>query len=151
MVDRRKHEPTPLTVFVDADAFVALAREDDTNHTLALAVLARFTTQPTTLITSNYVFAECVTVISQRIDHAAALAFINTIKTPQSVFTMHRITEELEDAALRLFSEQTSKNVSFVDCTNMAIVTQRRIDYIFSFDQVYRKNGYRLVEELLEQ
>ena len=66
----------------------------------------------------------------------------------QRKLTSHWIIEELEDAVLRLFAEQTSKKVSFGDCTNMAVVPQGNVDYIFSFDQVYKK-GYWLVAELL--
>lgn len=35
-MEEPKGDKNPITVFVDADAFVALAREDDTNHSNAL-------------------------------------------------------------------------------------------------------------------
>ena len=150
MEDQRRTN-SEVTIFVDADAFVALARADDANHEHALFVLRQLSQQPVKLFTSNYVFAESVTVISQRVSHDAALSYINEIKSPQSSVTVHWITEALEEQALRIFAEQTSKNVSLVDCTNMVLVAHYKIDYIFSFDSVYQRSGYHMVQELVEQ
>ena len=55
-----------------------------------------------------------------------------------------------EQTAIQIFKAQTSKNTSFVDCTNMAFMQQLNLDAIFSFDKVYRKNKFTLIEELLE-
>ena len=140
----------PLTIFVDADAFVALAREDDTNHPRALQILNYLSQHSANLITSNYVFAETVTVISQRVSHQAALSFIKETSSPASPLIVQWIDLETEKRAIHIFAKQTSKNVSFVDCTNMAILQQKRITHIFSFDKVYQKNGYCLVQELAE-
>lgn len=146
-----KKQPKNNSILIDADAFVAVAREDDSNHEQALRILSQLLDQSVHFITSNYVFAESVTVISQRVGHKEALAFANNLKSPKSFFLIERISEEVEDLALGIFSKQTSKNVSFVDCTNMALVDSLDIGYIFSFDKVYRKNGYKLAEMLCKQ
>ena len=57
--------------------------------------------------------------------------------------------ERLYEAICTLFKAQTSKNTSYVDCTNMVFMKQLDLDAIFSFDEVYRKNGLTLVEDLL--
>jgi predicted nucleic acid-binding protein len=58
-------------------------------------------------------------------------------------------TAEIETAAIAFFKEQTSKNVSFVDCINMAYLDRGGLEYIFSFDKVYKQKGFRTVEELI--
>ena len=63
-------------IFVDTDAFVALARGDDSNHARAVDLLRELSKHPVAFCTSNYVFTESVTVISQRVSHQAALAYI---------------------------------------------------------------------------
>src|SRR5918992_602427 len=93
---------TAIKIFVDADAFVALTVETDTNHEKARSLLHRLTVNPVRFLTSNYVF-----------------------------------------------KAQTSKNTSYVDCTNMVFMKRLDLDAIFSFDEVYRKNGLTLVEDLL--
>jgi predicted nucleic acid-binding protein len=138
-------------VFVDADAFVAIAREDDANSERALSLLNGLSERPVQFVTSNYVFSESITVISQRLSHQAALAFIDEIKSPSSQFLIHLVGADTEEMAIKVFREQTSKNVSFVDCTNMAFMRINGVEHIFSFDKVYRQNGFSTVEDLLNR
>ncbi len=106
-------------VFVDSDAFVALIKEDDDNHEKAKGILkALLEDYDTTFITSNYVFSEVATVVSQKVGHREALEFIDTITSPEYYIEMKRVSQELERQAIEIFRRQTSKNVSFVDCTN---------------------------------
>lgn len=137
------------TILVDSDVFVALAKKDDTNHKKAKRILKKLTNQPVAFITSNYVFAETVTVISQRISHQAALGFIKVVKSSRSPFLCRWIDEEIEELAIQIFSQQTSKNVSFIDCTNIALVRHYNLAAIFSFDSIYKKNGIPTAKNLV--
>jgi predicted nucleic acid-binding protein len=136
------------TIIVDSDVLVALAKEDDTNHKKAQQTLTKLSKKPVLYTTSNYVFSETVTVISQRVGHSQALSFIQELKSPESLFSMQWIDEELEGIAIQIFKKQTSKNVSFVDCTNMALIKHYRLNAIFSFDSIYERNGFTLAEDL---
>src|SRR3954469_9561888 len=140
---------TPRRIFVDADAFVALARKDDANHERAVSSLQRLIKQSVVFITSNYVFAESVTVISMYMGHAAAVRFIDAMRSDESDYLLQRATDVIGEVAIQIFKEQTSKNTSFVDCTNMAFLKQFHMDAIFSFDGVYKKNRFLLVEDFL--
>ncbi len=136
-----------LSVLVDSDAFVALAVSHDSSHRKAFRILSDLLQKSTTFITSNYVFSETVTVISQKAGHDEALSFIKKIQSGDS-YTIKWIDQVIELLAIEIFSKQTSKNVSFVDCTNMALVKHDNIDAIFSFDEIYRKNGFKLASSL---
>lgn len=136
-----------LSVFVDSDAFVALAVEKDSNHRKALKILSDLSKRPVIFITSNYVFSETVTVISQKAGHDEAILFIKKIKSGDG-YTIKWIDQMIELVAIDIFSKQTSKNVSFVDCTNMALIKHDNLDAIFSSDEIYRKNGIRMAIEL---
>jgi len=137
-----------LQVFVDSDAFVALARERDASHERALVLLKKLIRKQVVFHTSNYVFSESITVISLRENHAAALEFIEQMQSPESSYILMRADDDLDNQAISTFQKQTSKNTSFVDCANMAFMRQLHADAIFSFDAVYRKNGFALVEDL---
>jgi len=67
----------------------------------------------------------------------------------ESPFQITRADENIEEEVISVFKVQTSKNTSYVDCTNMVFMKQLDLDAIFSFDKVYRKNGLTLVEDLL--
>lgn len=134
-------------ILVDSDAWVALAKKNDANHQTAIDIMESLERQSVSLITTNYVFAESVTVISQRVGHKVALRYIASLKQPESSLAIIWISEHIERAAIDIFSRQTSKNISFVDCTNMAVMDSLHVDAIFSFDQIYAKKGYQRVKE----
>lgn len=138
-----------LSIFVDSDAFVALAKEDDTNHEKALALLHVLIEKAVMFVTSNYVFSESVTVISMRKGHMAAIEYIDALHSPHSQFDIKRADHQIEETAIHIFKEQSSKNISYVDCTNIAFVRHFNIDAIFSFDGVYRKNNVPVVEDVI--
>ncbi len=140
---------TTQAIFIDSDAFVALFRHDDTNHKKAVTLFDQLKNQSTTFITSNYVFSESITVISQKVGHGIAVAYINTMISEDAQFLIKRADEFIEEEALEIFKAQTSKNTSFVDCTNMAFLKKLHADAIFSFDGIYRKNGFMLLEDLV--
>jgi uncharacterized protein len=138
-------------IFVDSDIFIALTVANDSNHQKAVALLTRLLETPAKFFTSNYVFSESITVISQRSSHAAAVAYIRRMQAQDSPFQIQQADEALDEQALQIFMQQTSKNTSYVDCTNIAFVQRLHADAIFSFDGDYRKNRLRLASELIQK
>lgn len=138
-------------ILVDADGFVAIVKEDDTNHQKARQYYAHIDTLSVNLITTNYVIAEAITVISQRLSHEVAVNFIDTVTAEPSPITILDIDNTFVlKKAIPLFKGQKSKNVSFVDCINMAVLREHDCLCIFSFDAAYKTNGFTLIEDYLE-
>lgn len=137
------------TILVDSDIFVAINKSDDTNHVRAKKILESLFAQQVCFVTTNYIFSEVVTVLSQKVGHASAVKFISDIKTPQSDLEVYWISLEIEEEAIEIFKEQTSKNTSFVDCINMAALQHNKWDSVFSFDNIYKKNGFKIAEDLV--
>lgn len=139
-----------LKVFVDSDVFVALLKEKDNTHEKAKKLLLKLLSEETVFVTSNYVISESITVISQKIDHKTAIKYVDEIYSSKSPYRVMRVSGDIEELAIEIFKKQTSKNTSFVDCVNMAFMRQNNVDAIFSFDQIYRKNGFKLLEDLFK-
>lgn len=139
----------PLKIFIDSDAFVAFIKRNDSLHAKAKSVFEKLEKREVIFFSSNYVFSETITVLSQRVSHEIALEFITLIKNPENGFLLERIDEALEEEAIEIFKKQKSKNTSFIDCTNIALVKRLAIDAIFSFDNVYRQNNLPMIENLL--
>lgn len=133
------------SIFIDSDIFIASVKETDSNHQKVKTIFEKLVKRPVTFYTSNYVFSECITVLSQRIGKTIAHQFIKDMKSSDAIFSVLWITERIEEKAIDIFLKQTSKNVSFVDCTNMALIELNHIHTVFSFDQVYKKNGYKIL------
>ena len=144
------NQPTnPLTIFIDSDAFIAFIKKDDENHKIAAKFYTRLKHRNVIFVTSNYVFAEVVTVLSYRLGQSVALAFMEQVRGDDYSIDIKIADEVIFDLAADIFKRQTSKNVSFVDCTNIAFMLHRRIDAIFSFDAIYKKNGIKTVKDLI--
>ncbi len=126
-------------IFIDSDIFIALAKSDDSNHDKALKILNKFFDK-IIFTTSNYVISEVITVLSMQLGHSQALDFINTVKSEENIFSINWVDDKVENLAIEIFKKQTSKNTSFTDCTNMAFIEMLKLDGIFSFDSVYKKN-----------
>lgn len=135
---------THKLVFIDSDAFIALAKIDDANHQKAKRLFSVLHEQGCSCVTSNLVFSEVTTVLSQRVGRQAALAFIDTMQAPDNDLPMIFINKAMHEHATTLFKAQKSKNISFVDCTNMAMIQMLPCNTVLSFDHIYRKNQITL-------
>ena len=146
-MEHRKNDHKPISVFVDSDAFIASLKEEDTNHQRTREIFDKLFNQSIHFVTSNFVFAETITVLSQRISRQVAVNYIQTMTNEETPFTILRADETVEREAITVFLRQTSKNTSFVDCTNIVFMQLYRLDTIFSFDEVYRKNDIKMLTE----
>jgi predicted nucleic acid-binding protein len=79
--------------------------------------------------------------LGKKLGHQVAVsAGRQIISTPDDLIV--ESDKELEEA-LERFSQQPS-SVSFTDCIVMALADRLGTKLIFGFDEVFRKNGYRL-------
>lgn len=125
-------------LIVDADVFVAIRDENDSNHERALILSVQALELSVPLMTSDPAFGEAITVISQHTDLQQAVDFAE--KTLASEIEIVKVDSSLRREALEIFKKQTSKNSRFTDCINMAIMKKMGLDTIFSFDIQYKKN-----------
>jgi len=53
--------------------------------------------------------------------------------------------------AIQFFSPTTSKKNTLYDCIIAAVAEENKADAIFSFDQFYKKQGFKLASEFVEK
>ncbi|EKD84559.1 MAG: hypothetical protein ACD_38C00197G0003 [uncultured bacterium] len=124
-----------MTIFMDASAVVSLYSLTDPNHRPAKNIIYKLASDQ--LITSNFVFAEIITILSQKVSKEKSTFAGNYIRKN---FKIIRLTAEIEELAWEIFKKQTSKNVSFVDCTTFALYQQGLFDKAFTFDSDFATN-----------
>lgn len=133
----------PNNIFIDTDAIIALARMDDSNHEKAVELQEFVNEDEVKIYTSNFVVGEIITVLSQKSSVAVAEKIGKEI-VGGNIAVIY-ITGKQMKKALKKFSKQTSKNSRFTDIVNMVLMDELKIDTIFSFDNHYPKNGYKLL------
>lgn len=131
-------------VLVDSDAFIGWIYPNDAHAQRAGEIFETLKKQGVSLVTTSLVVSETATVLSYKVGQALAKFFLDEV-IKQGSFPIIHITEDLQERAIEIFSSQTQKGTSVVDCANVAVVRRFNIPAIFSFDQVYpKKFGLKL-------
>lgn len=128
-------------LLVDADAFVALNTIEDSSHAKAIELSSLVDEQAILLFTSDPAFGEAVTIISQKVGLNKAIEFAEEILA--SPIEIIEVDAKLRREALEIFKKQKSKNSRFTDCVNMAIMKEKGLDTILSFDRQYKVNKFK--------
>lgn len=139
-----KNPPTMAGIkklLIDADAFVALNNKSDANYAKAIEISNFLVSHKIELFTSDPAFGEAITVISQNVGLENAINFAEEILT--SPIEIIEVDAGLRRLALEIFKKQKSKNSRFTDCINMAILENKGLDTIFSFDRQYKVNKFK--------
>ncbi len=129
-------------IFIDADAFVALANASDSNHRRAVTASQRINNQGIELATSSFAIGEAITVISQRCSVVKAVEFGRKIYEGEIFIIDANRVHQLN--ALEKFALQRSKNARFTASLNMVLMDELGVKTIFSFDKHYKKARYQL-------
>jgi predicted nucleic acid-binding protein len=137
-------KPESVTVVVaDTSGLMSLLVDTDANHHKALAQSQVFDESLGAVIIPSHVFSELMNVLGKKLGHKVAVsAGQQILTTPQ--YLIVESDKELEET-LERFARQPS-SVSFIDCIVMAVADRLGTKLIFGFDEVFRKNGYRLPE-----
>ena len=131
-----------LTYFVDSGAFYASKDPSDQNYKLADDFMQEIRRDPLcSLITSNFIIDETITLIRMKLGHSAAVKFGRQIRKSKVIRIIH-VTEEIEDRAWKIFEKYTDKDFSFTDCTSFAIMDNKKIKNVFAFDRHFSQYGF---------
>lgn len=131
-------------LFIDASAWLAIVEPDDNHHVEAANLLPRLLTNYQVLVTTNLVIAEAYILIRKRMGHAAAMQFLSeTRDSPR----LRRISSqaELENQAESILRQYHDQDFSYADAVSFAVMRQRRITDVFTYDHHFQVLGFQMV------
>lgn len=130
-----------MKVLFDSDALFALYVSTDIHHQKAKQIFQDLLNKEAELWVTNLVIQEATTVISYRLGQNQAKEFLNRFNKidVKQVFVSQKLTAK----AWQVFKRQNKRGTSFVDCANLAVCKEMKINKIFSFDQIYAKLGLK--------
>ena len=120
-------------VFVDSNYIIALFNPTDSNHKRAKVIAKKLEEQQTKLVLSNFIFLETVTVLSQRRGKEVA-SDVGALLKQDHTISIIMIDDLLNDAAWYIFQNVPYKNISFVDCSTIALMKTENLQRILTFD-----------------
>jgi len=123
------------SIFIDANYFCGFNNRRDTLHEKSKQVFKILRQQEHTLYTSNFIIAEALTVLSQRAGKEVGLKFGQDIFGIFSPIKILRTDKKTDLESFNIFKKIKSKDISFVDATNLALMQKYKISYFLTFDQ----------------
>lgn len=126
------------TIFVDTSAWYAYVNRADPDHTAVARFLKDFSGS---LVTSNYIFDELITLVRRRMGYAEAFAVGVTLRNAQVVH-MERVTHSDEEAAWQLLQDRSDKEYSFTDCTSFVLMRRLGLAAALATDEHFRQEGF---------
>ena len=131
-------------VFADTAGWAAFFVHDDMFHDLARSVMVRSRRVGTQVVTTNYVLAELVSVLTRplRISRSQQISILNSIRSATWVEVVH-VDPSLDAEAWALFQHHGDKEWSLVDCAGFVVMRRRGITDALTTDRHFEQAGFR--------
>jgi len=128
-------------VFVDTGGWMACADRSDPAHLTCMAARDAALEAGRTLITTDFVVDETLTLIRFRLGLAAANAWWQQIDGSVRL-RWERIENDRFERARNLFFQYRDKDLSFTNCTSFAIMRELRLTTVITTDRHFRQVGF---------
>ena len=127
-----------MSILIDTSALIAARNAEDRNHKSAVNNMnSALKGEYGKVFTSDYVFDEIVTLAYMRTGKKIFALDIGLFARSRPI-TM-RFVEPIDfDRAWELYRQYDDKNLSFTDCTNIALMERLDIESIFTFDSEFK-------------
>ena len=130
-------------LFVDTAGWGHLVDPTQTCHSLAAEIYRKARQQGRKMITTNYVIAELVALLTSplRIPRPTTIAFIEGMKTSPYIEVVH-VDLWLDEEAWQLLKSRQDKEWSLVDCASFALMRRRGILEALTSDHNFEQAGF---------
>lgn len=128
------------SIFVDTSGWYATIVRKDRDHKVAKQFL---TNNELSLITSDYVVDETVTLLQSRIGHHYAVRFLNTLESSQKIQLIYLTPSHISET-IKLFRNRPDKGWSFTDCSSFVLMQQYKIQVAFALDEHFQQAGFQI-------
>jgi predicted nucleic acid-binding protein len=131
-------------VFVDTGGWMACADQADPAHSGCTAARDATLEAGRILITTDFVVDETLTLIRFRLGLAAADAWWRQIDGSTRL-RWERVENDRFERARQLFFQYRDKDLSFTDCTSIAVMRELRLGTVITTDGHFRQVGFEVL------
>lgn len=137
-------------VFVDTAGWMASADRTDPAHVACCAARDATLKAGHTLITTDYVVDETLTLIRFRLGLEAAEAWWRQIDLSARV-RWERIDNDRFERARHLFFQYRDKELSFTDCTSVALMRELKLTQVITTDRHFHQMGLQMLPSVRQR
>jgi predicted nucleic acid-binding protein len=131
-------------VFVDTGGWMACADGGDPAHATCRAARDGRLEGGHTLITTDFVIDETLTLIRFRLGLGAAKAWWQQIDGSVRL-RWERVENDRFERARHLFFQYRDKDLSFTDCTSIAIMRELKLTTVLTTDRHFQQMGFEVL------
>lgn len=128
-----------MRVLVDTSAFLAVIDVKEQNHSTAKQVWERLIGENATLMCTNYVLVETITLIQRRLGMPFAKAFQENVIP---LLLVEWVDESLHQVGVAALLTANRRQLSLVDCISFETTRRLGLDAVFAFDQHFVEQGF---------
>ena len=129
--------------FVDTSGWAAFLVARETFHEPAERIVQEWRRNSTMMVTTNYVVAELVALLTSpiRLPRAQLIATVETIRSASGTELVH-IDPATESEAWEMLTTHGDKSWSLTDCTSFVVMRKRRIIEALTSDRHFEQAGF---------
>jgi hypothetical protein len=131
-------------LFVDTAGWVACADSADPAHGRCCAARDAALEAGQTLVTSDFVVDEALTLIRFRLSLGAAEVWWRQVENSPRL-RWERVDSNRFEKARYLFFQYRDKDFSFTDCTSFVIMQEVRLTHAITTDRHFRQMGFHVL------
>ncbi len=130
-------------LFVDTSGWASFFNNKEPTHRQAAQVLTTAYREEHTIVTSNYILAELVSLLHSpfRISRSKIFTIIDTIKTTPYLDIIH-IDSATDAASWSLCKSRPDKAWSLVDCSSFILMQRQNIQVVLTTDRHFEQAGF---------
>lgn len=134
-------------VVADADILVGLYFKNDILQNKVLNISKKFLEAGARIIFPNTAIAEGITTLHRKLSNSTAAALLNQ-HYKKRILEVEYIDEQIMQEAAEFYRPKGSKRNTFFDAIVASVAKSLNADAIFSFDDWYKKVGFKLASDL---
>jgi predicted nucleic acid-binding protein len=131
-------------IFVDTAGWMSCADGADPDHVRSTTARDAALQAGHSLVTSDFVVDETLTLIRFRLGLAAAERWWHQVDSSPRL-RWERVESDRFERARVLFFQYHDKDFSFTDCTSFAIMRELRLTHALTTDGHFRQMGFQLL------
>lgn len=131
-------------LFVDTAGWMACADASDPSHARCSAARDKALESGQTLITTDFIVDETLTLLRLRLGLTAAEKWWHQIDR-SSRLRWERIDSDRFEKARQLFFEYRDKDFSFTDCTSCVTMRELRLTHALTTDRHFTQMGFQVL------
>jgi len=132
------------SAFLDTSGLIALVNIDDQWHRKAEIVWAGLSDSGTGLITTSLVLIELADGLSRVHHRGLALQLVDALERSRRVEIVP-VDKHFEKLGWQLFRVREDKDWGMTDCVSMSLMTDRRIEDVFTADHHFEQAGFNIL------